>query len=319
MKESLKLKHYTAISILLCYIPFALQANDTTKKYTKIHVVSDVTKNPKLESEVNINSLATEAIVDTNDKFEAILFDNQSQITYGKLYWDKNSSIGAIKFEHEINADEIQLHISDINEIEPSERYSVLLSGLHEAGVAQFSATKVKAYSSIKRHHVNDIASSQITPMGVPTTGAFDASSTQHIVRGALNMDLNITRTASGWGFDPDRPSESTWIHFYGRRGRSQQLEYVGAVLANQSRPDVNSAYGISGLHGWSAPIPEGWDIDNNKDVDYECEPVTMPIWGIYYRCQVEFYGYVIDRTGDGNSRLVNSPYVISTTFPQRP
>jgi hypothetical protein len=319
MKEKLDLNCYTAIGIVLCSMSFSLQADNTENKITKTYKVLDDVENSEGRSEVNISSLATEAIKDTVDKFEAVLFDNQSQITYGKLYWDKITSVGTITFEHGNETDEIQLNISDIDEIEPSERYSILLSGLHEAGIARFSTTGVNANINNKRNNTKGVESSEIAPMAQSTVGAFDASKDQHMMRGVLNMNLNITRYASGWGYDPDRPNESTWIHFYGRRGNGQPLEYVGAVLANQNRPDVNDHFGITGLHGWRAPIPEEWDIDNNADLDYECEPVSVPIFGTYYQCSVGFYGYVIDRTGDGNSRLINSPYVISTTFPQRP
>lgn len=319
MEENRKLNtlQYTGLAFLLFCSPFVTQADQLSSFPTNNLATSNNSVELPPIRAIDTSTFATEATSDTDEKFEAILFDQQSQITYGKLYWDKKTSTGTIKFEYGNNTDEIQLNISDINEIEPSQRYSVLLDGLFEAGIAQFNMPNDDA--STRRDHAKEILSLPITPRALNTIGAFTLINPAHRTTGLLNMDLNIVRLATGWGYDPDRPSESTWIHFYGRRGSEQKLEYIGPVFANESSPEVNRTFGISGSHGWSAVVPEGWDIDNNGDLEYECKPENLPIWGIYYRCQVEFYGYVIDRTGDGNSRFINSPYTISTLFPVRP
>ena len=51
-----------------------------------------------------------------------------------------------------------------------------------------------------------------------------------------------------GWAFDPDCPSNCLILHVY--IGDS----FCGSMVANKSREDVNSAYGITGNHGF-----EGW------------------------------------------------------------
>jgi YD repeat-containing protein len=58
-----------------------------------------------------------------------------------------------------------------------------------------------------------------------------------------------------GWAFDPDAGAQSIDVHFYidGPAGSGQG---VGAATANQPRPDVNQAYGISGAHGYWFSIP---------------------------------------------------------------
>lgn len=75
--------------------------------------------------------------------------------------------------------------------------------------------------------------------------------------RGALD---EVTATPGavkvrGWTFDPDAPSRSLLVHIY--IGPQPGEPGGGAVefSANSSRPDVNSAYGISGSHGFERTI----------------------------------------------------------------
>lgn len=60
---------------------------------------------------------------------------------------------------------------------------------------------------------------------------------------------------AFGWAYDPDDSSVSISVHFY-VDGPAGSGVFAGAVTANLSRPDVNSAYGIAGNHGFSFSIP---------------------------------------------------------------
>jgi hypothetical protein len=286
--------------------------------YTTCHS-GEVIK-PKPKNNVDTSKFATEAISDTNEKFEAILFDQQSQITYGHLYWDKNKSVGKITFEDGDNTDQISLQITDLSEIEPSERYSALLDGLYEAGIARFSMHEVNAIS--KQDSSKQAISSAVTVMSVVPRGVFDAVTPKALTNMYIEWPkTGITRTAHGWAFDPDRPSESVWVHFYGTGGDLTH-KYIGAVLANKSRPDVNRAFGISGSHGWSTPVPEDWDIDGYLDMPNACITSTgVPF--IEYACSVRFYAYAIDRTGDGPKRLNNNDgegyFDIQTAKYQRP
>ena len=58
-----------------------------------------------------------------------------------------------------------------------------------------------------------------------------------------------------GWAFDPDSPSKSIDVHVYigGEAGTAGVEAYP--ITANQTRDDVNRAYGISGKHGFDATI----------------------------------------------------------------
>lgn len=85
---------------------------------------------------------------------------------------------------------------------------------------------------------------------------------------------------ASGWAFDPDAPNDSISVHLYIDGG------YATSVTANQSRPDVNSAYGISGNHGFTIIVPASY------------------LNGVNHTYRI----YAINNTGNGNPELSSSP-----------
>jgi len=86
-----------------------------------------------------------------------------------------------------------------------------------------------------------------------------------------------LSGVAAGWAYDPSQASTSTQVHIY----VNYQLQ---RGLANQSRADVNSAFGISGQHGYSIPIslqPGGNQVcifaigvDPNTHTDLGCRIV---------------------------------------------
>jgi|GEM_PF-5851978 len=70
------------------------------------------------------------------------------------------------------------------------------------------------------------------------------------------NFDLIQDYVCYGWAYDADYPSQPIWIHFYIDYKADNQSAFVGAVLANSPRPDVNGI-GIPGNHGFVFPIPQ--------------------------------------------------------------
>ena len=60
----------------------------------------------------------------------------------------------------------------------------------------------------------------------------------------------------SGWAFDPDDSGRSLDVHVYIGGPAGTQGAECHVIKANVSRPDVNSAYGISGNHGFATYIP---------------------------------------------------------------
>jgi FG-GAP repeat len=59
----------------------------------------------------------------------------------------------------------------------------------------------------------------------------------------------------SGWAADKDVPSQSIMVHFYIDAPVGQGT-YIGGTTANISRPDVNTAVGITGNHGYRWTLP---------------------------------------------------------------
>lgn len=61
----------------------------------------------------------------------------------------------------------------------------------------------------------------------------------------------------SGWAYDPDTPSEGIAIHLYYTTGSDTSQKFLTDTYTNGNRPDVNSALGISGNHGYTISTPE--------------------------------------------------------------
>ena len=67
-------------------------------------------------------------------------------------------------------------------------------------------------------------------------------------------LDQGTCTTASGWAFDQDTPSQSIGVHMY------IDGAIVSAVTANQSRPDVQTAYGLPmSNYGFTIPVPSSY------------------------------------------------------------
>lgn len=67
--------------------------------------------------------------------------------------------------------------------------------------------------------------------------------------------NISPTGLINGWSADLDTPSISNEVHIY-VDGDFRTGKWVGRTVANTPRPDVNTAVGISGNHGFSFQIP---------------------------------------------------------------
>jgi len=74
-------------------------------------------------------------------------------------------------------------------------------------------------------------------------------------------LDTADCNSADGWAYDPDTSSQSIDVHMY------DGLTFLGAVTANQSRPDVNQVKGITGNHGFTFGIPESLKDNQNHQI----------------------------------------------------
>jgi hypothetical protein len=70
----------------------------------------------------------------------------------------------------------------------------------------------------------------------------------------------NLSTLAEGWGIYAPFSNQPCVIEFYAN-GSSTNGQFLGRVETKVSRPDVNSYFGISGIHGFSYAVPVSlWD-----------------------------------------------------------
>jgi hypothetical protein len=264
-------------------------------------ITADITLN-----QINIARLATEVRTDTESKFEAILFDYQSQETIGRLVWNNKCAVGYIVFEYGGVKDQVSLQISNLKEMSSSDRYDALLTGLHEAGVAwiyqQYKASFLVSPNITQQESAEIAAPGKHRPFGF-----FDKIQPKGIRVGFNKKKRNRSRYAFGWAFDRDRPAKSIWVHIYGSSSNGiSRPTYVGAVYANRKRPDL-VRQGIPGNHGWRFKLPEAWDADEIRDRSGICQTIVWDktIASVY--CTVDFRAYGIDLTGNAN-RMLRTP-----------
>ncbi|MBP9686390.1 MAG: hypothetical protein KBD66_01155 [Candidatus Doudnabacteria bacterium] len=70
------------------------------------------------------------------------------------------------------------------------------------------------------------------------------------------NFDIANCSSLIGWAFDADAPGQSINVDVY-KDGPAGSGSFVGRYLANQPRPDVNSAFGLTGDHGFVIETPD--------------------------------------------------------------
>jgi putative peptidoglycan binding protein len=69
---------------------------------------------------------------------------------------------------------------------------------------------------------------------------------------------VDVSGVAHGWALDPDDPSTNISVDFYTNdAGGQPTVGVAGGIIANGSRPDVNSVTGYSGDHGFSYQVPD--------------------------------------------------------------
>lgn len=100
------------------------------------------------------------------------------------------------------------------------------------------------------------------TPTDREPVGSFDAADCQ---------------TISGWAVDQDEPARVLDVHVYREAAAGQPgAIFVGSFKADQSRPDVNTALGVTGNHGFSIATPQAVrDGGTHKIYVYAINPVS--------------------------------------------
>jgi hypothetical protein len=312
MKWIFVLRHFLIFGVpwLLLASPLKGEIKHKEAFASSLTESGNVAKNQQL-NHVRIENLTTEALTDTKDEFKAIFFDYQSQETLGHLYWNQLDAKGIMYFQYAGEHRQIEVQISDTKSLGASERFNALLRGLHEAGIAWISQLKARFSPNITRSSQPELSTLLKSMLRRPT-GYFEKVNPQYAkVYG--NNPTSITRVATGWAIDLDRPKKSSWIHLYTKNtSHISHLTPVAMVYANLYRPDINRAKDITGNHGWKFTIPEAWDADSYQD-NTDCELKAIDDQGEYrVMCDKAFYAFIIDTTHDHYKRLANTPILIN-------
>jgi hypothetical protein len=313
MKTKYQRHYYFALVIFLSIITVrgeAEQSTDTDMALNKDYAGFANDSDNKHIGHINIDRLATESLVDNVDKFEAILYDYQSQENIGHLYWDHSDSEGKIEFEYGEIKEQIYIQFASMESVPISERYEALLLGLHEAGVAWISQYKKSHYRDAPNNTNNEEKG-----LKKHLFGSFDWVSPRNAI-GAGTLSHDTTRYAAGWAYDPNRPMKSVWVHIYAKAARrvGDQQKYIAAVYANRVKEGVNHKRGIPGNHGWKVKIPEGWDADGVNDKVGICSISVLnnkDLAALNY-CSSQFTAYCIDIQESEYRQLANIPQVIT-------
>ena len=108
---------------------------------------------------------------------------------------------------------------------------------------------------------------------------------------GSLDEIDLTSQTAKGWSFDPDNSGASNSVDLYiDPPASGGSGTYLGRVVADKSRPDVNNYYQIAGNHGFELVIPSQY-FDGG---------------------QHRIFAYGIKTSGSGSRHLDNSPKAFS-------
>jgi len=142
-----------------------------------------------------------------------------------------------------------------------------------------------------------------LCPSGAGTSAFFDDGEPSGIGVGLCTLNTNSfpvpampygtldTRNSSdgtfgGWAYDANSPATSIAIHVY-VDGPAGSGAFAGQFIANGSRPDVNSAFGITGNHGFNFALPAQYLGDGFSH---------------------SVYVYAIALFGQGNPQVAGSP-----------
>ncbi len=107
-------------------------------------------------------------------------------------------------------------------------------------------------------------------------------------------LDSATCSLITGWTFDPDDTPTSLTIHVYKNGPAGGGGSFVGGYTANVSRPDINTAYGITGNHGYSFATPTDFMTGS----------------------AVPLYIYAVNTSGGNNPLIGNSSLTCAVPLP---
>lgn len=83
------------------------------------------------------------------------------------------------------------------------------------------------------------------------------------------NVDSNKCSSIQGWAIDRSKMDASTDVHIYISNLDGSGTEGINIGATNVFRPDVNSAYGVNGNHGFSYTVSPQWANKAHKAAVY--------------------------------------------------
>ncbi len=107
---------------------------------------------------------------------------------------------------------------------------------------------------------------------------------------GHLDSANSAECSVKGWAYDPDNSGAQISVHFYRDGAYGKGGTFIGGCQTKVFRSDVNSAYGISGTHGFDCKLPSS----------------------LYNQGEKNIYIHAIDVSGGPNSVIGGSPKKIT-------
>ncbi|OGN27307.1 MAG: hypothetical protein A2941_00410 [Candidatus Yanofskybacteria bacterium RIFCSPLOWO2_01_FULL_49_17] len=125
-----------------------------------------------------------------------------------------------------------------------------------------------------------------------------------------------------GWAYDPDKSSQSIDVHVYDADDPNN-LVFIGALTANGSRPDVNSALGITGNHGYTGTTPADFKdgtlhrgyvyaIGIDSAGNHTGSTANQYIGDFTAKCPNAAVDLKVKKQGTGDGSLTNGPLTIN-------
>ncbi len=103
-------------------------------------------------------------------------------------------------------------------------------------------------YARVYNGNHSGVASFSVAPCDSPPVGNLDVP----LLTNEVNQNCSII---GGWAYDPDTSSDSIQIHYYDGMIGGSNTPFATST-ANVDRPDVRTAFGIDGNHGFNISTP---------------------------------------------------------------
>ena len=221
---------------------------------SKVYVINTGSSTSSSDSSTDTSTSTYSTNYNPQGVLDSISSPSSGTIKVSGWAFDKDSSSESIQIKVYIGstclgtltADQTRADVNTAYGITGSHGYSGTLS----TSLTGTQTVTIKAVDLGTDNEVT-IASKSVT-ITATTSSSTTTYSTNYKPQGVLDSissPSSGTIKLSGWAFDKDSSSESIQIKVY------IGSTCLGTLTANTSRPDVNTAYGITGSHGYSGTL----------------------------------------------------------------